>query len=236
MVMGLLQAEWIPDVLGLGLNEPGTWIIVVVVGIALGRAHRRAPGIRDRLHRRPIVHRDPRRAAHLARCRLCARERPDDRPARPAPSSSSAAGREGSLGATLSWVVAGIVIIAIAIGLVANRRRRRRYGFPVRPVWADVTIGVVGEPPGRDRRLDRQRLRMAPGAGRAVRHRERDRDSAGRARHPDRHRESRSSSRSASPSSWPSSPRDADSDATCTPSVATPRPRCSPASTRAGRS
>ena len=52
-------------------------------------------------------------------------------------------GPKGSLGATLSWVVAGIVIVFIAIGIVANRRRRRRYGFPVRPMWADVAVGVV---------------------------------------------------------------------------------------------
>ena len=36
MFMGLLQAEWIPTAFGLGLNQPYTWIVVVVVGITLG--------------------------------------------------------------------------------------------------------------------------------------------------------------------------------------------------------
>jgi D-xylose transport system permease protein len=53
-------------------------------------------------------------------------------------------GPKGALGEALSWVVAGIAIVALAIGLVLNRRRRRRYGFPVRPMWADVSIGVIG--------------------------------------------------------------------------------------------
>jgi D-xylose transport system permease protein len=53
-------------------------------------------------------------------------------------------GPQGSIGATLSWVVGGIAIVALGIGLVMNRRRRRRYGFPVRPMWADVMIGVIG--------------------------------------------------------------------------------------------
>src|SRR4029453_3338187 len=29
-------------------------------------------------------------------------------------------------------------------GLMSSRRRRRRYGFPLRPLWADMTLGVVG--------------------------------------------------------------------------------------------
>ena len=36
LVMGLLQTEWIPNALGLGLNHPFIWIIALAVGIALG--------------------------------------------------------------------------------------------------------------------------------------------------------------------------------------------------------
>jgi D-xylose transport system permease protein len=53
-------------------------------------------------------------------------------------------GPTGSLGATLSWLVAGIAIVAIVYGLMSSRRRRRRYGFPLRPLWADMTLGVAG--------------------------------------------------------------------------------------------
>src|SRR4051812_19499016 len=35
MIMGLLQAEWLPS-LGFGLEQPYIWIIVVVIGVAVG--------------------------------------------------------------------------------------------------------------------------------------------------------------------------------------------------------
>src|SRR5262245_61157612 len=36
LIMGLLQTEWIPNTLGLGLNQPYTWILVLAIGIAVG--------------------------------------------------------------------------------------------------------------------------------------------------------------------------------------------------------
>jgi D-xylose transport system permease protein len=52
-------------------------------------------------------------------------------------------GPEGSLGGTLSWVF-GVVICVAAVYLLVNaRRQRRRFGFPVRPLWAEVVIGAV---------------------------------------------------------------------------------------------
>jgi D-xylose transport system permease protein len=52
-------------------------------------------------------------------------------------------GPEGSFGGTLSWVF-GIVICVAAVYLLVNaRRQRRRFGFPVRPLWAEVLIGAV---------------------------------------------------------------------------------------------
>jgi D-xylose transport system permease protein len=34
--------------------------------------------------------------------------------------------------------------IGIVYTLIAGRRRRRRYDFPVRPMWAEIFVGVVG--------------------------------------------------------------------------------------------
>lgn len=52
-------------------------------------------------------------------------------------------GPEGSLGGTLSWIF-GIAISLAAIYMLVNaRRQRRKFGFPLRPLWAEVTIGVV---------------------------------------------------------------------------------------------
>ena len=142
MVMGLLPVEWIPDTLGMGLNQPGTWIIVVIVGIALGALIGALQGFVIAFVGVPsfvvtlgglLIWRGA--AFALASGRTIAPLDPTYQ--------LLGGGPKGSLGATLSWVVAGIAIVVIAIGIVANRRRRRRYGFPVRPMWADVTVGVL---------------------------------------------------------------------------------------------
>lgn len=52
-------------------------------------------------------------------------------------------GPEGSLGGPLSWVFGIIVCIAAVYLLVNSRRQRRRFGFPVRPMWAEVLVGAV---------------------------------------------------------------------------------------------
>ena len=53
-------------------------------------------------------------------------------------------GPKGALGDTLSWVLGLAACIGIVYTLWAGRRRRRRYDFPLRPMWAEVAIGVVG--------------------------------------------------------------------------------------------
>ena len=142
MVMGLLQVDWLPNVFGLGLNAPGTWIIVVIVGIALGALIGALQGFVIAFVGVPsfvvtlgglLIWRGA--AFALASGRTIAPLDPTYQ--------LLGGGPQGSLGATLSWVVAGIAIVLIAIGIVANRRRRRRYGFPLRPMWADAAIGVV---------------------------------------------------------------------------------------------
>ena len=45
MLMALMQAEWLPNDLGLGLNHPLTWIIALAAGILVGAAHRRPAGV-----------------------------------------------------------------------------------------------------------------------------------------------------------------------------------------------
>src|ERR671921_1761649 len=52
-------------------------------------------------------------------------------------------GVEGALGATTTWVIAALACGLIVIGLGFARRRRLRFGFPVRPGWADAVIAVV---------------------------------------------------------------------------------------------
>jgi D-xylose transport system permease protein len=53
-------------------------------------------------------------------------------------------GPTGSLGETLSWAVAILASAGIVYSLIAARHRRRRYGFPLRPMWAELLVGAVG--------------------------------------------------------------------------------------------
>lgn len=50
----------------------------------------------------------------------------------------------GSIGETATWAVAGVACLAIAGLIVYNRRQRQRFGFPVRPMWAEVLLGAIG--------------------------------------------------------------------------------------------
>src|SRR6188472_3866357 len=53
-------------------------------------------------------------------------------------------GVDGSVGEWATWLVAGVGIVAILALIVYSRRQRQRFGFPVRPMWAEVLLGVVG--------------------------------------------------------------------------------------------
>ncbi|MGO4706335.1 sugar ABC transporter permease [Microvirga sp. 2MCAF38] len=52
-------------------------------------------------------------------------------------------GVEGALGAVATWAIAMLACGLIMVGLGLARRRRIRFGFPVRPVWADAVIGAI---------------------------------------------------------------------------------------------
>ncbi len=50
----------------------------------------------------------------------------------------------GSAGETLTWVIAVAGCLAVVAMLYAGRRQRRRYDFPVRPMWAEGLLVVIG--------------------------------------------------------------------------------------------
>jgi D-xylose transport system permease protein len=52
-------------------------------------------------------------------------------------------GVEGALGATPTWIIAAIACGLIVVALGFSRRRRVRFGFPVRPGWGDALIALV---------------------------------------------------------------------------------------------
>lgn len=143
MFMALLQAEWIPNALGLGFDQPYTWVVTVAIGIALGALIGAIHGFIIAYVGVPsfIV-----TLGGLLVWRGMAFQLAHGQTIAPLDTTFQllGGGPKGSLGETLSWVVAGIAIVGVIYSLIASRRRRRRYGFPVRPIWADGTIGVLG--------------------------------------------------------------------------------------------
>jgi D-xylose transport system permease protein len=53
-------------------------------------------------------------------------------------------GALGSVGETLTWALGVAGCLAIIGLLYNNRRQRRRYGFPTRPMWAEVILAAAG--------------------------------------------------------------------------------------------
>jgi D-xylose transport system permease protein len=53
-------------------------------------------------------------------------------------------GPYGSIGAFWSWIVAAIACLAIIFLILNGRRNRARFNFPLRPIWAEVTLSVIG--------------------------------------------------------------------------------------------
>jgi len=59
-------------------------------------------------------------------------------------SGSAISDSGGAIGFWPTWIVAILLCAGIAYALIASRRKRREYGFPVRPQWALITLIVVG--------------------------------------------------------------------------------------------
>jgi len=53
-------------------------------------------------------------------------------------------GTAGSIGGALTWAVGLLGVLAVIGLLYMNRRRRRQYGFPLRPIWAEAVLAVAG--------------------------------------------------------------------------------------------
>ncbi len=53
-------------------------------------------------------------------------------------------GARGSLGASGSWLLALLACAGIALSIYLARRGRKRYDLALRPMWADIGLGVVG--------------------------------------------------------------------------------------------
>jgi D-xylose transport system permease protein len=142
MAYALLMTNWLPHGLGLGANNPLTWMIALAIGLALGAAIGAFEGfiiayigvpsfivtLGGLLALRGVVWLMSSGAAVAGLD----------------PTFDLLGGSaQGSVGGDATWVLAIIGCVAAVGLLLYNRRQRRRFGFPVRPVWADTLLGVV---------------------------------------------------------------------------------------------
>ena len=143
MTYALLMTDWLPNILGIALDSPLMWILALALGLALAVGIGALQGFIIAYIGVPsfIV-----TLGGLLSLRgfvwLL--------------SSGSAinglnetfqhfgGGATGSIGGTLTWALALIGGIAVIGLLINNRRQRRRFGFPVRPMWAEVLLAVFG--------------------------------------------------------------------------------------------
>jgi D-xylose transport system permease protein len=141
--MAMIQAVWIPTTLGLGFDQPYTWVVTLVLGVAIGATIGGLQGFLVAYGGVPsfivtlgglLVWR-----GLIFRFQQGQTIAPLDTIFR-----LLGGGPEGALGDTLSWVLGVLICVGIVYTLWAGRRRRRRYDFPVRPMWAEVLIGAVG--------------------------------------------------------------------------------------------
>ncbi len=138
MVMGVVQAEVLPDFLG--FNHPANWVITVGVGVILGAAIGAVQGYVIGYLAVPafIV-----TLGGLLIWRGAAWWVTQGRTVAPLDRNFTlmGGGAEGTLGAGLSWAL-GILAVAAVLGLLAwSRQRRRTHGFAVKPLWAEFTLG-----------------------------------------------------------------------------------------------
>lgn len=141
MVMALVQVEILPD--WIGFDHPMTWVIALAIGIALGALLGAFQGFIVAYVGVPafivtlgglLVWRGV--AWMLASGRTIA---PMDRTYQ-----LLGGGSRGAIGGAWSWVVAIVASIGIVALLVYNRRNRQKYGFSLRPLWADIALGTLG--------------------------------------------------------------------------------------------
>jgi D-xylose transport system permease protein len=140
MIMGVLQVNILPQYLGLG--HPLIWIITAIVGIALGAligsfhgwltAYRGIPSFIVTLGGMLVW----RGAAFLVA---------DGKTISPVDATFAllGGGPYGAVGSTGSWLVGVLGAAAILWVIYRGRVARRKHDFPLRPMWAEVTVACL---------------------------------------------------------------------------------------------
>jgi len=140
MIMGVVQTDFLPQFLE--YNHPMTWIITLLVGLVVGAAIGGVQGLAVGYLGVPafIV-----TLGGLLVWRGAAWWVTQGRTVAPLDHNFMllGGGIEGTIGATWSWIVAAIAIIAIIYAAIMERRRRLSFQFPVKPIWAEYTNTLI---------------------------------------------------------------------------------------------
>ncbi|MEZ2130975.1 MULTISPECIES: sugar ABC transporter permease [unclassified Sinorhizobium] len=140
MIMGVMQAKFLPQVIG--FDSPATWVLALIAGLIVGGLIGAFQGFIIAFMNVPsfivtlgglLVWRG---ATWLVTSGQTV-----------APMDATfrimGGGAEGSIGATWSWIV-GILTCLFVIGsIIGSRAQRRRFRFPLRPLWAEYFLSVL---------------------------------------------------------------------------------------------
>jgi|UPI0000543A94 D-xylose transport system permease protein len=141
MVMGVTQTEILPQWLGFG--HLAIWIAAILVGVALGALIGAMQGYIIAYLAVPsfIV-----TLGGLLVWRGAAWWVTSGRTVAPLDATYRlmGGGPDGAIGAFWSWVVGLIACVALLLMLANGRKQRRKFHFPLRPVWAESLLAVMG--------------------------------------------------------------------------------------------
>jgi D-xylose transport system permease protein len=143
MSYALLMTDWFPRIFGIGADVPFQWVLALALGIGLGAAIGALQGfiiayigvpsfivtLGGLLSIRGLVWYQSQGAAVTGLDPTF---------------QLIGGGAQGSVGGTITWILGVLGCVAIIGLLINSRRQRRRYGFPLRPMWAEILLGVVG--------------------------------------------------------------------------------------------
>ena len=141
--MAMVQQVWIPNSLHLGFNQPYTWLVALLVGLILGSLIGAFQGAIVAYGGVPafIV-----TLGGLLVWRGLIFQYAQGQTIAPMDGTFQllGGGPNGSIGEWGSWIVGVLACAGIIYSTINTRRQRQKYGFPIRPAWALVSVMVVG--------------------------------------------------------------------------------------------
>lgn len=141
VAMALLQAEILPDIFGRG--SPMIWIVSLLAGIAMGAV---LGGLQGTIVAYIGVPSFIVTLGGLLVWRGLAWWMASGRTIAPMDETFQVlgGGAKGTIGGTWTWIIGVAACAGIILLLWSRRRRRIKFGFEPRPMWAEVMLGSIG--------------------------------------------------------------------------------------------